>query len=65
MQPSDQVIEDLMKKFMPVVGNDFDPYRNHVYRVFANCLLIDSKKINAEKYAIATAMILEFGRITP
>ena len=28
--------------------------KNHVYRVFLNCLIIDSKKNNEDKYAIAT-----------
>jgi len=35
------------------MGYDFERYRNHVCRVFTNCLLIDSAKINVEKYAIA------------
>ncbi len=36
------------------MGADYDKYKNHVYRVFLNCLLIDSEKNNEEKYAIAS-----------
>lgn len=42
-----------MEKFRPVTGVDHDKYKNHVYRVFLNCLLIDREKSNEEKYAIA------------
>ncbi len=35
------------------MGVDFDRYKNHVYRVFLNSLLIDNDKSNEEKYAIA------------
>lgn len=49
-----KIIEDLMQKFKPAMGADYEKYKNHVYRVFSNCLLIDSDKINEEKYAIAT-----------
>lgn len=34
------------------MGEDFDKYRNHVYRVFLNCRLIDSDTSNEEKDAI-------------
>lgn len=47
------IIEELLQKFKPVTGADHDKYRNHVYRVFLNCVLIDSEKNNEEKYAIA------------
>ncbi len=43
-----------MPKFKSVMGADYDKYKNHVYRVFLNCLLIDSEKNNEEKYAIAS-----------
>ena len=49
-----KIIEDLLLKFKPAIGADYDKYRNHVYRVFSNCLLIDSNKSNEEKYAIAS-----------
>ena len=53
MEYSKKIIDDLMQKFRPVVGTDYDKYKNHVYRVFLNCLIIDSEKKNEEKYAIA------------
>ena len=54
MEYSNRIIEDLLFKFKPAIGEDYDKYKNHVYRVFLNCLLIDSNKNNEEKYAIAT-----------
>lgn len=48
-----QNIEELLDKFRPVIGVDYEKYKNHVYRVFLNCLIIDSNKINEDKYAIA------------
>jgi hypothetical protein len=53
MEYSNIIIEDLMQKFRPAMGEDYDKYKNHVYRVFLNCLLIDSDKTNEKKYAIA------------
>ena len=53
MEYSHKIIEDLMQKFKPAIGADYEKYKNHVYRVFSNCLLIDSDKNNEEKYAIA------------
>jgi hypothetical protein len=53
MEYANQIIEDLMQKFKPVIGDDYDRYKNHVYRVFSNCLLIDKEESNKEKYAIA------------
>jgi hypothetical protein len=54
MDYSHPTIEILLKKFKPIIGQDYDRYKNHVYRVFSNCLLIDHSKDNEEKYAIAT-----------
>lgn len=54
MEYSNKIIEDLMQKFKPAIGTDYEKYKNHVYRVFLNCLLMDSDKNNEEKYAIAT-----------
>ena len=42
-----------MQRFKPVIGADYGRYKNHVYRVFINCLLIDNEKTNEEKYAVA------------
>lgn len=47
------MVEDLMLKFETIMGVDYDRYKNHVYRVFLNCRLIDNEKNNEEKYAIA------------
>jgi hypothetical protein len=46
-------IELLLQNFKQVIGEDYEKYRNHVYRVFLNCVLIDTIKSNEEKYAIA------------
>lgn len=54
MEYSNQIIEDLFQKYKPVIGDDYDRYRNHVYRVFLNCQLMDSDESNIEKYAIAS-----------
>ena len=53
MQYSNSIIESLLQKFRSVIGPDYDKYKNHVYRVFLNCLLLDNEKNNEEKYAIA------------
>ena len=53
MAYSNKVIESLLQNFKPVFGEDFTRYRNHIYRVFLNCLLIDKEKANEDKYAIA------------
>jgi HD superfamily phosphodiesterase len=47
------IIEDLMEEFRSAIGVDLEKYRNHVYRVFLNCILQDSNTGNVEKYAIA------------
>lgn len=43
----------MLKQFTAVLGRDYDKYRNHVCRVFLNCLLLDGNSNNEEKYAIA------------
>lgn len=48
-----QSIDPLLQRFASVLGNDYEKYRNHVVRVFSNCLLIDTEPANREKYAIA------------
>lgn len=53
MEYSNKIIEDLMQNFKPVIGGDHAKYKNHVSRVFLNCLLFDTEKNNEEKYAIA------------
>jgi len=54
MEYSNELIEDIMSQFKSDLGADYDKYKNHVYRVYLNCLLIDSNKNNEEKYAIAS-----------
>jgi hypothetical protein len=46
-------IEILLEHFSPILGQDFIKYKNHVSRVFLNCLLIDNNSANQEKYATA------------
>jgi len=53
MQYVNITIEELLNRFKPVMGNDYTKYKNHVYRVFLNCLLVDDDKSNEKKYAIA------------
>ena len=50
-----ELIDELLEKFRPVILDDYERYRNHVYRVISNCLLLDSDVANHEKYAIAAA----------
>jgi hypothetical protein len=52
MDYSNSTIETLLQIFKPVIGEDYEKYRNHVYRVFLNCLLMDKDKANEEKYAV-------------
>jgi hypothetical protein len=53
MAYSNQFIDNLLELYKPVIGVDTDRYKNHVYRVFLNCLLMDADQNNEEKYAIA------------
>jgi hypothetical protein len=46
-------IESIFLKYKSILGKDYTKYRNHVYRVFLNCMLIDPTKSNEEKYAVA------------
>lgn len=46
-------IENLLLQFKSQTGKDHSRYKNHVYRVFLNCLSLDDNKQNEEKYAIA------------
>ncbi|NII27627.1 phosphohydrolase [Pseudoflavitalea sp. X16] len=52
MEYTNAVIETLLLSFQPVMGKDFAKYRNHVYRVFLNCGLIDPDHQHQEKYAV-------------
>lgn len=46
-------IEIMFTNYKDVIGKDYTRYKNHVYRVFLNCLMMDNEKSNEEKYAIA------------
>src|SRR6478736_2144788 len=50
---TDHNIEKLLEQYRSIIGKDYPGYRNHVYRVFLNCLVIDKAIANREKYAIA------------
>jgi len=53
MDLSIKIIDDLLQPFSATIGKDYSRYRNHVYRVFLNCLLMDKDARNEEKYAVA------------
>ena len=55
MEYVNKTIEDLLESYRPAIGVDYDKYKNHVYRVFLNCILIDHEGENVDKYAIAAA----------
>lgn len=55
MKNSNQRIEAILSYYKNDLGNDYDMYRNHVFRVFSICILIDNRKENEDKYAIAAA----------
>jgi len=48
-------IENILDRFRAQIGADYERYKNHVYRVFNNCLMMDTDPGNEEKYAIAAA----------
>ncbi len=47
-------IEALLLKHKEILALNYDMYRNHVYRVFLFCHLLDDSSNNSEKYAIAS-----------
>jgi hypothetical protein len=49
-----QIIDHLFDRYTKVLGKDALKYRNHVHRVYFNCLLQDISDDNREKYAIAS-----------
>ncbi|MDI3320361.1 HD domain-containing protein [Pinibacter soli] len=53
MTYTNNLIEDILNSFYPVLGNDYEKYRNHVYRVFLNCKMIDNSHENEWKYSVA------------
>lgn len=53
MQYTYPAIESMFANYKVIIGSDYNKYRNHVYRVFCNCLLMDNEKGNEGKYAVA------------
>jgi hypothetical protein len=53
MENENPIIDAVLAANKRVIGPDLARYRNHVYRVFQNCLLLDPDAANADKYAIA------------
>lgn len=49
------IIENILRQYHEELGQDFEKYYNHVYRIYNICLSLDSKKENRDKYAIAAA----------
>lgn len=54
MKNSKNLIGEILSHYQNIIGKDFETYRNHVHRVFALCLKLDSNNENQEKYAIAS-----------
>ncbi len=51
-----QYINEILKAYQQVLGNQFESYRNHVYRVYNLTLLLsNSSLINKEEIAVAAA----------
>lgn len=49
-------IDDILTGYAPVLGADFDAYRNHVYRVSNLCLILAQEQpVALDKLAIAAA----------
>lgn len=46
-------IKHLLLRFKPQMGREYHKYKNHVYRVYFNCLLLNDLPSQAEKFAIA------------
>ena len=55
METSNAIIDRILSNRRSPLGKHYDKYRNHVYRVFNFCLLLDEDQTNKEKYAIASA----------
>nr|WP_295922075.1 hypothetical protein [uncultured Dyadobacter sp.] len=53
MIDKEPLIESLLAEFGPQIGSDLPKYKNHVYRVYLNCRLLDHDVANFEAYAIA------------
>lgn len=49
----ENTIEAVLNMYRTVIGPDYLRYRNHVYRVYHNCLILDPASGNSLKYALA------------
>jgi hypothetical protein len=49
----ENTIEAVLHTYKPLMGEDYLRYRNHVYRVYHNCLILDPNVDNSLKYALA------------
>lgn len=47
------ILETCFHIYKDVIGKDFDKYRNHVYRVFLTCTMLDPDPDHEEMYAYA------------
>ncbi len=50
-----EIIDAILTSYKDVLKDDFQVYRNHVYRIYNYAILFDSNPHNYEKYAIAAA----------
>ncbi|HIE41464.1 MAG TPA: HD domain-containing protein [Candidatus Aenigmarchaeota archaeon] len=48
-------IDQILINYRAVLKDDFQVYRNHVYRIYNYAIIFDEDKSNHEKYAIAAA----------
>ncbi|MCB9306120.1 MAG: HD domain-containing protein [Lewinellaceae bacterium] len=55
MDHPNTLIEAVLERYRSHLGEDYDKYRNHVYRVYSLCLLFDGDAANRDKYALAAA----------
>lgn len=55
MEYTNPIIEDIFRTRKSLMTVDYNRYRNHVYRVFTNCLRLDPDPVMSDKYAIAAA----------
>lgn len=52
---TNDLIEQIFQHYKSFLKEDFEKYRNHVYRVYLLCTILDSTVENKDKYAIAAA----------
>lgn len=49
------LIDQILSEYRSSLKEDFDKYRNHVYRVYHLCILLDTNPEYRDRYAIAAA----------